>query len=170
VRATLELFEAGSLPDALRFLEYSVGILILLFISQLIAVPGSDWLSGLAGNVYFVLAQSVGLLLHYQLAAGRVRPRRNFAEFMRLAAIFYGFTLPISGVLQAFSLFNRTAGSVLFLVLTVPLLIYAVRVWRRFWGLPAWAAFLLLFFSSLVGALAGLLFIALLGVFVRPWS
>ncbi len=157
--ATLEMFESCSLPDALRFLEYSVGILILLFISRLIAVPGSDLLSGLAANAYFVLAQSVGLLLHYRLAVNRTRPRRSFAEFMRLAAIFYGFTLPISGVLQAVSLAHRTAGSVLFVLLTLPLLIYAVRVWRRFWGLPTWAVFLLLFCSSLIGALAGLLFI-----------
>jgi ABC-type transport system involved in cytochrome c biogenesis permease subunit len=80
---------------------------------------------------------------------------------MRLAGFFYGFTLPISGVLQAVSLTHRTAGSLLFLVVTLPLLIYAVRVWRRFWGLPTWAAFLLLFFSSLVGALVGLVFVFL---------
>jgi hypothetical protein len=164
VRATLELFETSNLPDALRFLEYSAGILILLFISQLIAVPGSDWLSGLVVNAYFVLAQSVGLLSHYRLAAGRVKGRRSFAEFMRLAAFFYGFTLPISGVLQAISAANRTLGSILFIVLTLPLLVYAVRVWRRFWGLPAWAVFLLLFVSSLIGALAGLVFIGLIGL------
>ncbi len=163
-RATLELFETASLPDALRFLEYSVGVLILLFISRVIVVPGSDLLTGFVTNVYFVLAQSVGLLLHYWLAAGRVAPRRSFNEFMRLAAIFYGFTLPISGVLQAVSLANRTAGNVLFLVLTVPLLVYAVRVWKHFWGLPAWAVFLLLFFTSLVGALVGLAFIFLVGL------
>lgn len=161
-RATLELFERGTLQDALRFLEYSAGILILLFISQLIVVPGSDLLSGLAANAYFVLAQSVGMMLHYRLAAGRVAPRRSFAEFMRLAAVFYDFTLPISGLLQAVSLAHRTAGSVLFIVVTVPLLVYTVRVWRRFWGLPAWVVFLLLFFSSLVGALVGLVFMALI--------
>ncbi len=83
---------------------------------------------------------------------------------MRLAAIFYGFTLPISGVLQAVSLAHRTAGSVLFLIATLPLLIYAVRVWRRFWGLPAWAVTPLLFLTSLVGALVGLAFIALFGL------
>jgi hypothetical protein len=160
-RVTLELFETGSLPDALRFLEYSAGILILLFISRLITTPGSDLLSGLAANAYFVLAQSVGMLLYYRLAVGRVKPHRTFAEFMRLAGFFYGFTLPISGVLQAVSLTHRTAGSLLFLVVTLPLLIYAVRVWRRFWGLPTWAAFLLLFFSSLVGALVGLVFVFL---------
>lgn len=165
-RATLELFEQGSLQDALRFLEYSAGILLLIFVSQLIAVPGSDLLSGLAANAYFVLAQSVGLILHYRLAAGRITPRRSFAEFMRLAAVFYGFTLPISGALQAISLANRTVGSVLFIVATLPLLIYAVRIWRRFWGLPAWAVFLLLFFSSLVGALVGLAFISLIGLLV----
>lgn len=163
-RATFELFEQGTLQDALRFLEYSAGILILIFISQLIAVPGSDLLAGLAANAYFVLAQSVGMALHYRLAVGRVAPRRSFAEFLRLAAIFYGFTLPISGVLQAVSLAQRTVGSVLFIVVTVPLLVYAVRVWRRFWGLPAWAVFILLFFSSLIGALVGLMFVLLLGV------
>lgn len=162
--ATLELFEAVSLPDALRFLEYSVGILVLLFLSRLIVVPGSDLLTGFVTNVYFVLAQSVGLLLHYWLAAGRVAPRRSFNAFMRLAALFYGFTLPISGVLQGVSLTNRMAGNVLFLILTVPLLVYAVRVWKHFWGLPAWAAFLLLFFTSLVGALVGLAFIFLVGL------
>lgn len=163
-RATLEVFDTASLPDALRFLEYSVGILVLLFLSRLIVVPGSDLLTGFVTNVYFVLAQSVGLLLHYRLAVGRIAPRRSFAEFMRLAAIFYGFTLPISGVLQAVSLSNRTAGNILFVVLTVPLLVYAVRVWKRFWILPAWATFLLLFFSSLVGALVGLAFIFLVGL------
>ncbi len=163
-RATIELFEEGTLQDSLRFLQYSAGILILLFVSRLIAVPGSDLLSGAATNVYFVLAQSVGLLLHYRLAVGRVTPARNFNEFMRLAGFFYGFTLPISGVLQAVSLVNRTAGNVLFLIVTLPLLIYAVRVWRRFWGLPTWAVFLLLFFSSLIGALVGLMFIFLIGL------
>lgn len=163
-RATLELFETSGLPDALRFLEYSVGILVLLFLSRLIVVPGSDLLTGFVTNVYFVLAQSVGLLLHYRLAVGRIAPRRSFTEFMRLAAIFYGFVLPISGVLQAVSLSNRMAGNVLFLVFTIPLLVYAVRVWKRFWGLPAWATFLLLFFSSLVGALVGFAFIYLVGL------
>jgi len=163
-RATIELFEQGTLQDALRFLQYSAGILILLFISHLIAVPGSDLLSGAVTNVYFVLAQSVGLLLHYKLAVGRVTPARSFDEFMRLAGFFYGFTLPISGVLQAVSLTNRTAGSVLFLIVTLPLLVYAVRVWRRFWGLPTWAVFLLLFFSSLIGAFVGLMFIFLMGL------
>lgn len=163
VRATLELFEQSTLQDALRFLEYSVGILILLFISRLVAVPGSDLLSGLIANAYFVLAQSVGLLLHYRIAVGRSQPPRSFDEFMRLAAIFYGFTLPISAVLQAVSLVNRTAGSILFIVATPLLLVYAVMTWRRFWGLPAWAVFLVLFFSSLVGMLAGLAFVTLAG-------
>jgi hypothetical protein len=165
-RATLDLFERASLQDALRFLEYSAGLLILVFISQLIVVPGSSLLTGLAINVYFVLAQSVGMLLHYALGAWMVKPRRAFGDFMRLAGFFYGFTLPISGVLQAISLANRTVGSILFVVLTIPLLIYAVRVWRSFWGLPAWAVFLLLFFSSLVGLLAGLGFLLLLSLIV----
>lgn len=156
-RVTLELFEQGTLQDALRFLEYSAGILIVIFISQIIAVPGGDLLAGLAANGYFVLAQSVGMALHYRLAVGRVTPRRSFAEFMRLAAVFYGFTL------QAVSLAQRTAGSVLFIVVTVPLLVYAVRVWRRFWGLPAWAVFLLLFFSSLAGLAFLFLFKLLFG-------
>lgn len=166
VRTTLELFEQGTLQDALRFLEYSVGILILLFISRIVVVPGSDLLSGLMANVYFVLAQSVGLLLHYRVAVGRSRPPRSFEEFMRLAAIFYGFTLPISAVLQAVSLVNRTAGSILFIVATPLLLVYAVMIWRRFWGLPAWMVFLVLFFTSLIGALAGLAFVALIGLLV----
>lgn len=68
------------------------------------------------------------------------------------------------GLLQFVSLTNRTVGSVLFIVVTLPLLVYAVRVWRSFWGLPTWAVFLLLFFSSLVGALVGLLFIFLFGL------
>ena len=164
VRATLALFEAGNLPDALRFLEYSAGLLVLLFLSQLIVVPDSDLLTGVVTNAYFVLAQSVGLLLHYRVAVRYARPRRSLAEFMRLAAVFYGFTLPISGVLQAVSLAQRTAGNVLFIIATPPLLVYAVQVWRRFWGLPAWAVFLLLFFSSLIGALVGLLFIVLVGL------
>ena len=74
------------------------------------------------------------------------------------------FTLPISGLLQSVSLANRTVGSVLFIVVTLPLLVYAVRVWRSFWGLPTWAVFLLLFFSSLVGALVGLAFIFIFGL------
>lgn len=162
-RATLELFETCTLPDALRFLEYSVGILVLIFLSRVIVTTGSDLVTGFLTNVYFVLAQSVGLLLHYRLAVIWVR-RRGFAEFMRLAAIFYGFTLPISGVLQAVSLSHRTAGSLLFLVFTVPLLVYAVRVWKRFWELPAWAVFLLLFLTSLVGLLVGLAFLFLVGL------
>jgi hypothetical protein len=93
-RATLELFDTCNLSDALRFLEYSVGILVLLFLSRVLVVPG-DLLSGFLTNVYFVLAQSVGLLLHYRLALFWVEGR-TFAAFMRLAAIFYGFTLPIS--------------------------------------------------------------------------
>ncbi len=161
-RATLDLFETCTLPDALRFLEYSVGILVLLFLSRVLVVPG-DLLSGFVTNLYFVLAQSVGLLLHYRLAVVWVKERK-FAEFMRLAALFYGFTLPISGLFQAVSLSHRTAGNILFLVFTVPLLVYAVRVWKRFWGLAAWAVFLLLFFSSLVGALVGLVFIFLVGL------
>ena len=55
-------------------------------------------------------------------------------------------------------------GNVLVIVVTLPLLVYAVRVWRSFWGLPTWAVFLLLFFSSLVGALVGLVFISLFGL------
>ncbi len=164
-RATLELFETGTLHDALRFLEYSVGLLILLFFSQLIVVPGSDLLTGLVTHAYFVVAQSVGLLLHYSWAALWVKPRRAFADFLRLAGFFYGFTLPISGALQGVSLAHRTLGSVLFIVLSVPLLIYAIRVWRRYWGLPGWVVFLLLFGSSLVGALVGMLFLVVL-VFV----
>lgn len=163
-QATLELFEQASLQDGLRFLEYSVGLLGLLFLSQIIVVPGSSLLSSFATTVYFVLAQSVGLVLHYWLAAIWVKPRRIFADFLRLAGFFYGFTLPISGLLQGISLANRTAGAVLFLALTVPLLVYAVRVWQRFWKLPAWAVFLLLFFSSLVGALTGLALIFLIGL------
>jgi hypothetical protein len=161
-RATLELFDTCNLSDALRFLEYSVGILVLLFLSRVLVVPG-DLLSGFLTNVYFVLAQSVGLLLHYRLALFWVEGR-TFAAFMRLAAIFYGFTLPISGLFQAVSLSHRTAGSILFILFTLPLLIYAVRVWKRFWGLPAWAVFLLLFFSSLAGALVGLGFLFVVGL------
>lgn len=164
--ATLDLFEQAALQDALRFLEYSVGLLILLFLSQLIVVPGSSVLTGLATNVYFVLAQSVGLVLHYWLAALWVKPRRSFTDFMRLAGFFYGFTLPISAVLQAIGLANRTASSVLFIVVTIPLLVYAIKVWRRFWKLPGWVVFLLLFCSSLVGALAGLVFIDVLSLMV----
>lgn len=160
--ATLDLFASCKLPDALRFLEYSVGILVLLFLSRILVAPG-DLLSGFLTNVYFVLAQSVGLLLHYRLAVIWVKGH-SFAEFMRLAAIFYGFTLPISGVLQAISLANRAAGSLLFIALTVPLLVYAVRVWKRFWGLSGWAVFPLLFFSSLAGLLVGLAFIFLIGL------
>ena len=167
-RSTIEQFEQGTLQDSLRFLQYGAGILILLFVSQLLVVPGSDLLSGFVNNVYFVLAQSVGLLLHYGLAFNRVTPRRSFAEFMRMAGLFYGFTLPISGLLQSVSLANRTVGSVLFIVVTLPLLVYAVRVWRSFWGLPTWVVFLLLFFSSLVGAFVGLAFIFLFSlVFMR---
>ena len=167
-RSTIELFEQGTLRDSLRFLEYSAGILILLFVSRLLVVPGSDLLSGLVANIYFVLAQSVGMLLHYGLVFNRVNPRRSFDEFMRMAGLFYGFTLPISGLLQSVSLANRTVGSVLFIVVTLPLLVYAVRVWRSFWGLPTWVVFLLLFFSSLVGALVGLAFIFLFSlVFMR---
>lgn len=165
-RATWDLYQEASLQDALRFLEYSVGLLILLFISQLVVVPGSSLLAGLASNAYFVLAQSVGLLLHYGLAGRVVRSRHTFPEFMRLAGFFYGFTLPISAVWQAVSLANRTVASVLILLLTVPLLIYAIRVWRRFWELPGWAVFLLLFVSSLVGLLAGLLFLVVLSLVV----
>ncbi len=168
VAATLEMFETSTLSDALRFLEYSVGILVLIFLSRVLVFPG-DLLSGFLTNVYFVLAQSVGLLLHYRLAVIWVR-RRGFAEFMRLAAIFYGFTLPISGLLQAVSLSHRTAGSILFLIFTAPLLVYAVRVWKRFWDLPAWAVFLLLFFSSLLGLLVGLAFIFLVGLFSQGFS
>lgn len=163
-RSTIELFEQGTLRDSLRFLEYSAGILILLFVSRLLVVPGSDLLSGLVANVYFVLAQSVGMLLHYGLVFNRVTPRKSFDEFMRMAGLFYGFTLPISGLLQSVSLANRTVGSILFIVVTLPLLVYAVRVWRSFWGLPTWAVFLLLFFSSLVGALVGLAFIFIFGM------
>lgn len=81
-----------------------------------------------------------------------------------MAGLFYGFTPPISGLLQFVSLTNRTVGSVLFIVVTLPLLVYAVRVWRSFWGLPSWAVFLLLFFSSLIGALVGLVFVFLFGL------
>jgi len=61
-------------------------------------------------------------------------------------------------------------GSVLFLIVTLPLLVYAVRVWRCFWGLPTWAVFLLLFFSSLIGALVGLMFIFLMGLLFARWA
>ncbi|QLQ04786.1 MAG: hypothetical protein HZY76_00850 [Anaerolineae bacterium] len=98
-RATLELFETGTLHDALRFLEYSVGLLILLFLSGSSSCPGVTCSPGWS-PAYFVVAQSVGLLLHYSWAALWVKPRRAFADFLRLAGFFYGFTLPISGALQ----------------------------------------------------------------------
>ena len=86
----------------------------------------------------------------------RVRRRTRRKACQRLSTV--------CGLLQSVSLANRTAGNVLFILVTLPLLVYAVRVWRSFWGLPTWAVFLLLFFSSLVSALVGLAFIFLFGL------
>lgn len=164
VRATIWLFETSTFRDALRFLQYGAAVLILLFISRIIAVQASNLVSELLVSTYFVLAQSIAFFLHYQMGRLMSKRGRSFDEFMRLTCIFFGFTLPISGVVQSVSLANRTVASILIILLTVPLLVYAVRVWRYFWRLPAGVVFLFLFLSALPGALIGLLFIFLVGI------
>jgi hypothetical protein len=166
VRATIAVFEESGLQASFRFLEYSGAIVLLLVISQIFIVPGNGLVADLLMTTYFVLAHLVTFAVHYRLVAGRAAIRRSSAEFLRFASIFLGFTIPISSAVQVTRLAQPTTGALLLLVLTIPLLLYSVRVWQYFWGLRALTTLFYLWVSSFAGLIAGLLFLLVVGMVV----
>src|SRR3954469_171384 len=75
---------------------------------------------------------------------------RSSREFMFFVCLTLGFTMPV-GILPLLGI----VGSLVILVLMIPIYVYIARAWKYFWGTSAARAFWTYFGCTLVGGLAG---------------
>ena len=78
--------------------------------------------------------------------------RRTPRQFLFFLCLTLGFTLPMA-ILQ----FVGIIGSLIFLVLVVPMYIYLIRTWKYFWGTSGARVFWSLLWCTILGGIAGTL-------------
>lgn len=155
-RKTIEYFETETIGEALKFLEFSAGIYVLLAFSKILFVEDQDLLSGILTSLALVVTWSVCFVILYYLSRGSNTQRsyNNFVEFM---ALYLGLTLPVIAVVTWIQLsVDFAAGTAIQLVVAIPLMIFTVRAWKYFWGFSTWGVLWRLFVSSVVAGMVSI--------------
>lgn len=154
-RGTRRTFEAGHLNDGIRFLEYSVGLYTLaLGVSGFTLFTGNELIKTVAQTLWLFVTYSISYTVYYLVMRNKGTKRRTSREFLLFSCVTAGFTFPLAAVQ-----FFGTPGSVLGLILAIPLTVYMVRSWKYFWGASGSRVFWSLCGCFTVGSLAGLLVI-----------
>jgi len=171
-RNTLALSDELSAGEARWFLGISMGLYGLVFLLFLMK-QGFSVNIPLAAAVYYalILILATSLPVFYHLAQRRSKVYRSFTEFFSLASVQLGLCIPIDGLLQLPELWQVRVGSgrpsfgglewvfltsLLVTIVAILGLVYAVRVWKRFWALPGRTVLSYLMLSSTLGGVAGI--------------
>ena len=154
-RNTIHSFEAGRLADGIRFLEYSAAVYLLAIATAgYVLFSEYELVQTLAQPVFLFVTWTVSYTLYYLAMKNKGSKRRTPHEFLFLLCLTLGFTLPVA-ILQSLGII----GSLIFLVLAVPLYIYLIRTWKYFWGASGARVFWSLLWCTILGGIAGTLLI-----------
>jgi hypothetical protein len=150
---TIHSFEAGRLSDGIRFLEYSAAAYLLAIAIAGYALFGENELvQTVVQPVFLFVTWTVSYTLYYLAMRNNGSKRRTPREFLFFLCLTLGFTLPMA-ILQ----FSGVIGSLIFIVLIIPMYIYLVRAWKYFWGASGARVFWSLLWCTILGGIAGIL-------------
>jgi hypothetical protein len=150
-RNTLALYAEGNPTGAFQFLQTSLLIYTLAVLSRVIS--GGTVVSMVALPVMLLCSQAIFLALFYWLAHRKSRSGRSGHQFLILSAYSTGFTLPIAAALQAYQTAEPLWGLLALLVACIPMYVYALRVWARFWQLSKRRVFAYLLVATMVNTI-----------------
>jgi hypothetical protein len=153
---TLALAEHVDPRLAFAFLEVGAFVYALTALSRVLSFR-SGIVGALVTPVSFALTWSISLSATYWLARRKSPRNRSSREYLTLASLYLGFSLPATGIAEFLQIVRPTLGLVVFLVLLGPISIYTIRLWKRFWGLSGRRVFGYLFAGSLLGGVADLI-------------
>lgn len=161
-RRTIELYHTKPPAAAVEFLAFSASLYLVMVFSKVYVIQEMAVVASLITACQFLLIISISNALYYLFMVHSSPVRRSFHEFVHFSSLQLGFTLVPAALGQWLQLVNPIAGSLVTLCLLVPLFVYMVRVWKYFWGASGTMVFGFLALSSLIGGVAGIIFLAVL--------
>lgn len=150
---TIHSFEAGHLSDGIRFLEYSsAAYLLAIGVAGYALFSKDELVKTLVQPVFLFVTWTVSCTLYYLAMRNKGGKRRTPHEFLFFSCLTLGFTLPMA-ILQLLG----SIGSLIFLLLAVPMYIYLARTWKYFWGASEARVLWSLLWCTILGGIAGTL-------------
>ena len=146
----------GNARRAFAFLGYCATIYIVFSLSKFWIIREMGFVEGMLFTSQFVFTLSVSIPLLFTLCNYVTDKKHSFHEFMILSSYFVGFNIVFVTIGSLFYLFNLWLGTVVNLVILVPIMIYTLKLLKRFWHLPIWLVFIFLFIAGIAGSIVSL--------------
>ncbi len=162
---TLQLTYDKTYHRHLSFLLTSIAFFILIALSRIFIIDEIEFVAGLLTTLYFFLTLLVTTSISYKLLSRASNAGRSLAQYVKLIAIALGFTIPLAAIVQSLLRVPNSLALLFALLISIPLIIYIVRVLRHFWALSTIKVFLYWLFASLLGNVVGSLFVLICSTF-----
>ena len=155
-------YQQGNARRAFAFLGWAASIYFLLALSRFWIIEDKGLVQSLLFTSQFVFTLSVSIPVIYWICSYVSEKKHSFHEFMILCCYFVGFNLIFISIGSFVYSFNIWIGTLVLLVILVPLVWYTVILLKQFWQLSGFQVFIFLSLGSLAGSIVslGILFVA----------
>ena len=151
-----------------QFMAFGFSILALIQVSSPIFRPEFGFLEEFVLLFVIILFIVIFYSISYMIFQDVAKSNRTFDDFLQMSAIIAGMNWILTGIPVFAMALSETLGGILYLGAAIYLLVYTMKVWKRFWNMSYGKILLYSFFSGIAGGIVAVIAFVLVGLILSP--